>query len=46
MGRTAEGSEFESGRGKIFLHIVQTSSGAHPVSYPVGAGDKATGAWS
>jgi len=25
---------------------VQTGSGAHPPSYPVGAGDKAAGAWS
>jgi hypothetical protein len=33
------------------LHVVQTGSGAHPASYPMGAGGsflggKATGAWS
>jgi hypothetical protein len=32
------------GRVKNFLHIVQTGSGVHPTSYPVGAGGKAVGA--
>jgi hypothetical protein len=45
-----EGSEFESQQGKEFspLHVIQTSSGAHPDSYPMGTGgsfpgDKAAG---
>jgi hypothetical protein len=46
-------SEFESRWGQEFslLPVVQTDSGAHPASYPVGTGDsfpggKAAGAWS
>jgi hypothetical protein len=33
-----EGSEFESLRGQQFslIHVVQTGSGAHPTSYPMG----------
>jgi hypothetical protein len=43
--RVLVGSEFS------LLHIVQTGSGAHPASYPMGTGDsfpggKATGEWS
>jgi hypothetical protein len=36
----AKGSEFESRWGQefSFLHVVQTGSGAHPVSYPMGTG--------
>jgi hypothetical protein len=45
-GYTTKGSKFESRRGKefLFLHVVQTSSGAHPASYPMGSGGKAAGA--
>jgi hypothetical protein len=44
IGLATEGSEFE-----FLLHIIQTGSGAHPTSYPVGTGnsfpgDKAAGA--
>jgi hypothetical protein len=45
------GSEFESWRGQEFSlsHIVQTNSGVHPTTYPMGTGgsfslDKAAGA--
>jgi hypothetical protein len=40
-GWTTEGSVFKSGWGQTFslLHIVQTGSGAHPASYPMGTGD-------
>jgi hypothetical protein len=40
------GSEFESRQGQEFslLQIVQIGSGVHPTSYPLGTGDKATGA--
>jgi hypothetical protein len=48
-----EGSEFESRWGQELsrLHVVQTGSGAHPTSYPIGTGfsfpgGKAAGAWS
>jgi hypothetical protein len=36
----SEGSEFESRWDEEFLlfHVVQTGSGAHPTSYPVGTG--------
>jgi hypothetical protein len=39
-GWTIKGSEFESRWGQEFLllHVVQTGSGAHPASYPVGDG--------
>jgi hypothetical protein len=39
-GWTTEGSEFECREGQEFslCHIVQTSSGAHPDSSPVGTG--------
>jgi hypothetical protein len=32
--------EFQSSKGQEFslLHVVQTSSGAHPASYPMGSG--------
>jgi hypothetical protein len=38
MGWSTEGSEFESRYGQEFshLHIVQTGSGVHPISYPIG----------
>jgi hypothetical protein len=38
-----EGSEFESRKGKDFssLRVIQTDSGAHPASYPMGTGGKA-----
>jgi hypothetical protein len=40
MGSTTKGSEFESRWGQEFslLHVVQTGSGVHPASYPMGAG--------
>jgi hypothetical protein len=39
-GWMAEGSEFESRKGQEFslFHIVQTGSGVHPTSYPMGTG--------
>jgi hypothetical protein len=50
-GGTTEGSEFESRYDLEFslLYVVQTGSGVHPTSYPMGTGgyfpgDKATGA--
>jgi hypothetical protein len=50
---TTEGSVFESWWGQEFslLHVVQTGSGANPVSYPMGAGGsfrggKAAWAWN
>jgi hypothetical protein len=50
-GWTVEGSEFESRWGKEFslLHVVQTGSGVHSTSYPMGTwgsspGGKAAGA--
>jgi hypothetical protein len=38
MGWATEDSEFESRWGKEFsrLHIIQTSCGVHPASYPMG----------
>jgi hypothetical protein len=40
MGWMTEGSEFESQWGQKFslLHVVQTGSGAHRISYPMGTG--------
>jgi hypothetical protein len=40
-GWTTEKSEFESRWGQEFslLFVVQTGSGAHPTSYPIGTGD-------
>jgi hypothetical protein len=40
MGWMREGSEFESHYSQefSFLHVVQTGSGAHPASYPMGTG--------
>jgi hypothetical protein len=40
MGWTTERSEFESRWGQEFslLHVVQTGSGVHQTSYPMGAG--------
>jgi hypothetical protein len=37
---TTEGSEFKSWYGQEFslVHVVQTGSGAHPVSYPMSPG--------
>jgi hypothetical protein len=32
------------GKGKMFFRVVQTGSGTHPASYPVGTGGKAAGA--
>jgi hypothetical protein len=50
---TTKGSELESRWEQEFslLHVVQTGSGIHPASYPVGTGDlssglKRPGAWS
>jgi hypothetical protein len=45
------GRSSSPGRGKNFLHIVQTGSLAHPASYPMARGGyfpggKAAGAWS
>jgi hypothetical protein len=38
-GWAKEGSEFESRNGEeFFLHVVQTGSGFHPTSYPMGTG--------
>jgi hypothetical protein len=39
-GWTTEGSEFESRYGQelSLLHVVQTGSGVHPTSYPMGMG--------
>jgi hypothetical protein len=52
MGRTTEGSEFESRQGQEFslLHVVQTGSGVPPTSHPMGTGGsfpggKAAGVW-
>jgi hypothetical protein len=49
-GWMIEGSEFESRQSQkfSFLHVVQTGSGVHPASYPMGTGgsfpgDKAIG---
>jgi hypothetical protein len=51
-GRTTEGLEVESRWGRDFplLHVIQTGSGAHPASYPMGSGrsfpgDNAAGEW-
>jgi hypothetical protein len=40
MGRTAKWLEFESWWGKEFslLQVIQTGSGVHPNSYPMGTG--------
>jgi hypothetical protein len=53
IGWTAKGSEFESWLGQEFslLCVIQTSSGAHPASYPMSRGGsfpggKAARAWS
>jgi hypothetical protein len=45
-GWTTEGSEFESRQGQehSLLHSVQTGSGDHPASSPMGTGGKAAGA--
>jgi hypothetical protein len=52
MGWMTEGLEFKSRQGQEFslLHAVQTGSGVHPTSYPIGtggsfSGGKAVGAW-
>jgi hypothetical protein len=44
-GWTTEGSEFESRQGQDFylLNVVQTGSGAHPASYPMGTGSSFPG---
>jgi hypothetical protein len=51
--QTTEGSELESRCGQEFslLHVIQTDSGVHPTSHPMGPGgsfprDNAAGAWS
>jgi hypothetical protein len=54
VGWTTEGSEFESLHGQVFffvLRVNQTSSKAHPASYPVVTRElfprgKGSGAWS
>jgi hypothetical protein len=39
MSHGLDGWDLIPSRGKIFLlHSVQTGSGAHPVSYPMGTG--------
>jgi hypothetical protein len=40
MGWTAKGSDFESRWGQEFLllYVVQTGSGVHPTSHPMGTG--------
>jgi hypothetical protein len=40
MGWATEGPEFESRwvAEYSFLHVVQTGSGVHPASYPMGTG--------
>jgi hypothetical protein len=45
-GWTTKRSEFEFlyGQEFSFLHVVQTGSGVHPISYPMGTGGKAAGA--
>jgi hypothetical protein len=45
-GLEADGSEFESRYGLEFslLHVVQTGSGIHPTSYPMGTGAISFGA--
>jgi hypothetical protein len=50
-GWTTQGSEFESRKGQEFslLHFVQTGSGVHPTSYPMGTGGSFPGgkaAWA
>jgi hypothetical protein len=52
-GWTNKGSQFESRWGQEFslLHVVETGSGTHPASHPMGIGGnipggKAAGAWS
>jgi hypothetical protein len=42
---TTEASEFESRYGQEFslLHVVQTGSGVHPTSYPMGTGGSSPG---
>jgi hypothetical protein len=44
-GWTTEGSEFESRQSQelSLLHVVQTGSGAHPASYPMGTGGSFSG---
>jgi hypothetical protein len=44
-GWTTEGSELETRQGQEFslFHVVQTDSGVHPTSYPMGTGGKAAG---
>jgi hypothetical protein len=44
-GWKAEGSEFAFRYGQEFslLHVVQTDSGSHPASYPMGIGDFSPG---
>jgi hypothetical protein len=38
MDRMTEGSEFEFGKAKNFLHVVQTGFEAHQASYPMSTG--------
>jgi hypothetical protein len=42
---TTEGSEFEPRWGQEFslLHVVETGTGVHPASYPVGTGNSFPG---
>jgi hypothetical protein len=41
MGWMIKGSEFKSWYEQDFssLHVIQTSSGGYPLSYPMGTGD-------
>jgi hypothetical protein len=43
---TTDEPEFKSLQNEEFflLHVVQTGSGTHPASYPMGTGGEATGA--
>jgi hypothetical protein len=45
IGWTTEGSEFESWWDQEFslLHVVQSGSGVHPTSYPIGTGGSLPG---
>jgi hypothetical protein len=42
MGWTTEGSKFENPYFSL-LHVVQTDSGVHPASYPMGTGGSFSG---
>jgi hypothetical protein len=44
-GRPRSGSSSPGSQEFYLLHIVQTGSGAHPASYPIGTRSKEAGAW-